>query len=159
MPPTRLGVIGAGGLGYHHVRILRDLAAELAARPTVEPREEHASSLLDLDPADAEPPDRALERLAAADLIIIGPGSLYTSVLPNLAIRTIADTIRDAKALRVYICNVMTQPNETDYYSAQDHLQAIALVPQVAGADQRITATAPPGTTDVTPGCLTFGAA
>jgi len=80
---------------------------------------------LSLDPDDVEPTDRALSALAAADLIIIGPGSLYTSVLPNLAIRKIADALRVAKGLRVYICNVMTQPNETDDYSAQDHLQAI----------------------------------
>jgi len=80
---------------------------------------------LAIDPADAQPTDRALEALAAADLIIIGPGSLYTSVLPNLVIKPIADALRQAKALRVYICNVMTQPNETDSYTAQEHLSAI----------------------------------
>lgn len=80
---------------------------------------------LAIDPADAQPTDRALEALAAADLIIIGPGSLYTSVLPNLVITPIAAALRNARALRVYICNVMTQPNETDSYAAEDHLQAI----------------------------------
>jgi uncharacterized cofD-like protein len=80
---------------------------------------------LGIDPADAEPPERALQALARADMILIGPGSLYTSVLPNLAIKKIADALRDAKALRVYICNVMTQPGETDSYSAQEHLSAI----------------------------------
>lgn len=80
---------------------------------------------LALEPEDVQPTERALSALAAADLIIIGPGSLYTSVLPNLAIRSIAEALRNAKGLRVYICNVMTQPNETDSYSAQDHLQAI----------------------------------
>ena len=80
---------------------------------------------LELDPAGAEPTADALAALAAADLIIIGPGSLYTSVLPNLLIGKLAGALRNAKALRVYICNVMTQPNETDDYSAQDHLQAI----------------------------------
>lgn len=80
---------------------------------------------LGIDPPDAEPPARALAALEAADLIIIGPGSLYTSVLPNLAINQIADGLRQAKALRVYICNVMTQPNETDDYTAQEHLSAI----------------------------------
>lgn len=78
-----------------------------------------------LEPADAQPTDRALEALAAADLILIGPGSLYTSVLPNLLITPLADALREAKALRVYICNVMTQPNETDEYAAEDHLEAI----------------------------------
>lgn len=80
---------------------------------------------LAIDPPDAQPTDRALAALAAADLILIGPGSLYTSVLPNLAIKPIAEALRQAKALRVYICNVMTQPNETDGYAAQDHLSAI----------------------------------
>ena len=80
---------------------------------------------LDIDPATAEPPDRALEALAAADMIVIGPGSLYTSILPNVAIRRIGEALRDAKALRVYICNVMTQPGETDFFSAQDHLHAL----------------------------------
>jgi uncharacterized cofD-like protein len=80
---------------------------------------------LAIDPPDAQPTDRALAALAGADLILIGPGSLYTSVLPNLAIKPIAEALRQAKALRVYVCNVMTQPNETDGYAAQDHLSAI----------------------------------
>jgi uncharacterized cofD-like protein len=78
-----------------------------------------------IDPADAQPTEGALAALAAADLIIIGPGSLYTSVLPTLVIEPIAEALRNARALRVYICNVMTQPNETDFYTAQDHLRAI----------------------------------
>jgi uncharacterized cofD-like protein len=80
---------------------------------------------LALDPPDAQPTAGALAAIAAADLIIIGPGSLYTSVLPNLVMEPIAAALREAKALRVYICNVMTQPNETDGYSAQEHLAAI----------------------------------
>lgn len=80
---------------------------------------------LALEPPHAEPTEGALAALAAADLIIIGPGSLYTSVLPNLVIDKLAAALRAARGLRVYICNVMTQPNETDGYTAQDHLQAI----------------------------------
>jgi uncharacterized cofD-like protein len=80
---------------------------------------------LAIDPADAQPTARALDAVEAADLIIIGPGSLYTSVLPNLVIEPLAAALRAAKALRVYICNVMTQPNETDGYTAEDHLRAI----------------------------------
>ena len=86
----------------------------------------HARILhLSIDPADPQPPDRALEALRDADLILIGPGSLYTSVLPNLLIKPITETIRSAKALRVYVCNVMTQPGETDGYSAEEHLSAL----------------------------------
>lgn len=80
---------------------------------------------LAIDPADVVPVDRAIDALAAADLIMIGPGSLYTSVLPNLVIRQISEALRRARALRVYICNVMTQPGETDGYTAEDHLRAI----------------------------------
>jgi uncharacterized cofD-like protein len=80
---------------------------------------------LAIDPPDVAPVERALQALRNADLILIGPGSLYTSVLPNLLIRAIADTLRNERALRVYICNVMTQPGETDGYTAEDHLRAI----------------------------------
>jgi uncharacterized cofD-like protein len=80
---------------------------------------------LAIDPPDAAPPPRALDALRAADLILIGPGSLYTSVIPNLLIKPIAETLRQAKALRVYVCNVMTQPGETSDYSAEEHLSAL----------------------------------
>jgi uncharacterized cofD-like protein len=80
---------------------------------------------LAIDPPDAQPTARALEALEAADLILIGPGSLYTSVLPNLLIKPIAEALRQAKALRVYVCNVMTQPGESDDYTAEEHLAAI----------------------------------
>src|SRR5436309_1238008 len=78
-----------------------------------------------IDPPDAQPPPRALDALRTADLILIGPGSLYTSVIPNLLIKPIADALRQAKALRVYICNVMTQPGESDDYAAEEHLKVI----------------------------------
>ncbi len=80
---------------------------------------------LSIDPADAEPVDRALDAIERADMIVIGPGSLYTSILPNLVIPRLGEALRKARALRVYICNIMTQPGETDGYSAADHLKAI----------------------------------
>ena len=80
---------------------------------------------LSIDPADAQPADGALQALAQADLILVGPGSLYTSVIPNLLIKPIAEALRQAKALRVYVCNVMTQPGETERYSAEQHLSAL----------------------------------
>ncbi len=96
----------------------------LGEKAAVKPR--HARIVhLALDPPDAEPPERALAALRDADLILIGPGSLYTSVLPNLVIKPIAEALRQARALRVYVCNVMTQPGETDGYSAEEHLSAI----------------------------------
>ncbi|HVR38671.1 MAG TPA: gluconeogenesis factor YvcK family protein, partial [Thermoanaerobaculia bacterium] len=98
--------------------------SQIGEKPSSESRNTRIVHL-GIDPPDAKPPDRALDALAVADLIIIGPGSLYTSVLPNLAIKPIAEALRSAKALRVYICNVMTQPRETDGYAAEDHLSAI----------------------------------
>jgi uncharacterized cofD-like protein len=89
------------------------------------PRDHARIAQLSIDPPDAEPVQGALDAIAAADLILIGPGSLYTSILPNLLIKRLAEALRMAKALRVYVCNVMTQPGETDGYSAEDHLAAI----------------------------------
>lgn len=78
-----------------------------------------------LDPADATPLAEAVSAIEKADLIVLGPGSLYTSVLPNLLIRPIAEAIRRSRALRVYVANVMTQPGETAHFAVQDHLRAI----------------------------------
>lgn len=92
---------------------------------TAEPRSSGRIVHLGLEPPDVVPVSQALDAIAEADLVILGPGSLYTSVLPNLAIKQLSDAIRQARALRVYICNVMTQPGETDGYSAEQHLSAI----------------------------------
>ncbi len=80
---------------------------------------------LRLDPEDVAPLDEAVEEIEQADLILIGPGSLYTSVIPNLLIRGLREAVTSARALKIYVCNVMTQPGETDGYTAQDHLGAI----------------------------------
>lgn len=80
-------------------------------------------SLISPYPITATP--EAVEALKNSDLIIIGPGSLFTSILPNLLIDEIKDTIRKSKALKIYICNVMTQPYETLGFSASTHLSAI----------------------------------
>ena len=67
----------------------------------------------------------AIETIANADVIIIGPGSLYTSIMPNLVVNGIVDAIQASNAMKIYICNVMTQPGETDGYSVSDHVRAI----------------------------------
>ena len=67
----------------------------------------------------------AIETIVNADVIIIGPGSLYTSIMPNLVVKGIVDAIQASNAMKIYICNVMTQPGETDGYSVTDHVQAI----------------------------------
>ncbi len=78
-----------------------------------------------LDPFDVVPLDEALKAIAQADLILIGPGSLYTSILPNLLVRGIFEEIKRSSAPKVYICNVMTQPGETDGYTAAEHVEAL----------------------------------
>ena len=67
----------------------------------------------------------SVEAIRSADLILLGPGSLYTSIIPNLLVSGIVEEIAKSDALKLYICNVMTQEGETEGYSAEDHIQAI----------------------------------
>lgn len=78
-----------------------------------------------IDPPDAAALPEALEALQQADAILIGPGSLYTSIMPNLLVPEITEAIMNSNALKIFICNVMTQPGETDNYTVSDHLHAI----------------------------------
>ncbi len=74
---------------------------------------------------DTKPLPETIEAIRSADVIVIGPGSLYTSVIPNLLVREVARAIFDSRAKRFYICNIMTQPGETDGYTQEDHIRAI----------------------------------
>jgi uncharacterized cofD-like protein len=85
-----------------------------------------------LDPPSPPAVKEALDAIAEADIIVLGPGSLYTSVMPNLLVAGVVDALRASTAVRIYVCNVMTQPGETDGYTAADHLQAVL---DHAGAD------------------------
>lgn len=67
----------------------------------------------------------AIKAIKEADYIIIGPGSLYTSLIPNLLVPQIADAIAASLAPRIYVCNIMTQPGETQGYTVSDHIRAI----------------------------------
>lgn len=78
-----------------------------------------------LDPENASTTFEVRKSIRKADVIVIGPGSLYTSILPNLLVKGIAEEIKNTTALKLYICNVMTQPGETDNYTAADHAEAI----------------------------------
>ncbi|HWI62061.1 MAG TPA: YvcK family protein [Symbiobacteriaceae bacterium] len=71
------------------------------------------------------PLDDALRAIEAAEVIVLGPGSLFTSILPNLLVPGVADAIRRSKALKVYVCNIMTEPGETDGYSVSQHVKAL----------------------------------
>ncbi|MDD3436246.1 MAG: YvcK family protein [Candidatus Gastranaerophilales bacterium] len=77
------------------------------------------------DPADCKPLEDVIHAIKEADLIILGPGSLYTSVIPNLLIKEISQEIINSSAHKIYVCNIMTQPGETDGYKVSDHINAI----------------------------------
>ncbi len=78
-----------------------------------------------LEPVNPPAFPKVIQALLAADLIIIGPGSLYTSILPNILVPDIAAAIRASKALKIYVCNVATQPGETEDFACEDHVQAL----------------------------------
>ena len=78
-----------------------------------------------LIPPDAEPLPQTLEAIANADLITIGPGSLFTSLIPNLLVRGIARAIVESSAVKVFVCNLMTQANESLGLTAADHIRAL----------------------------------
>jgi len=80
---------------------------------------------LSLEPQKCLPLPAALKAIRAADVITVGPGSLYTSILPNLLVARVSRAIGDSSATRIYICNLMTQPGETDNYTARQHLETI----------------------------------
>ena len=74
---------------------------------------------------DAVPTKDALDSIKEADIIILSPGSLYTSLIPNLIIKGMSEMIANSPAFKIYVCNVMTQHGETDSYTAYDHVKAI----------------------------------
>jgi len=77
------------------------------------------------EPAECEPLEDAIDALREADVIVLGPGSLYTSVIPNLLVKDIGKTISESKAIKIYIANVMTQPGETGGYDLNMHLNSL----------------------------------
>lgn len=78
-----------------------------------------------ITPADVKPLPEAVNLIRQADIIAIGPGSLYTSILPNLLVEDIRKAVIRSKAKKVYICNLMTQAGETNNYTAYDHVKAL----------------------------------
>ncbi|GGG89209.1 YvcK family protein [Staphylococcus pragensis] len=78
-----------------------------------------------LEPSNVEPMEEAIDALTEADLIVLGPGSLYTSVISNLCVKGMSDAILSSKAPKLYISNIMTQPGETNNYDVLDHINAI----------------------------------
>ncbi len=108
-----------------------DLVAELVDGRCVRgesaiPRGGAAIARLRIDPPDAAPTPGVLEALRMADLVVLGPGSLYTSILATLVVPGVAEAVAKARAARVYVCNLMTEPGETDGYGVAAHLEALA---------------------------------
>lgn len=89
------------------------------------PRAHKRIQRVTIDPPDVPAVRSAINAIREADVVVLGPGSLYTSLIPNLLVTEIAEALRETKALRIYVCNVMTQPGETDNYKASDHVQAL----------------------------------
>ncbi|MCX7923651.1 MAG: YvcK family protein [Clostridia bacterium] len=78
-----------------------------------------------LEPKTIKPLQEAIDAINEADIIVLGPGSLYTSVIPNLLVEGICGALKKSNAVKVYACNVMTQPGETEGYTVYDHIKAI----------------------------------
>jgi uncharacterized cofD-like protein len=78
-----------------------------------------------LEPNDAPAFPPALKAILNADLIVVGPGSLYTSLLPNLLVRDLLAAVQSSRAIKIFICNIATQTGETDQYSCYDHVRAL----------------------------------
>lgn len=78
-----------------------------------------------LKPENLKPLDETIKKIRGADIVLLGPGSLYTSVIPNLLVKNIIEELEKTKATKIYITNVMTQPGETDGFSVKDHVKAI----------------------------------
>ena len=106
------------------------LAAELTDGTTVrgETNISHVGHLIKrlyLEPADCQPMPETLSAIDAANVITIGPGSLFTSLLPPILVEGVADAIAASKAVKIFVCNLMTQPGETDGFSARHHLEIV----------------------------------
>lgn len=78
-----------------------------------------------ITPTNCKPAPGVIEAISEAEAIIIGPGSLYTNVLPNLLVKNVSKAIKESKAIKLYISNIMTEPGQTDNYTLSDHIRAI----------------------------------
>ena len=110
------------------------ICAELDNGYVVEEKSKIASVVYDkltkinrvyLSPTNCKPTKGVIEAIQNADSIIIGPGSLYMNIIPNLLVNGVAKAIRESKAKKLYVCNIMTEPGLTDNYSVSDHINAI----------------------------------
>jgi uncharacterized cofD-like protein len=109
-----------------HIHLVAQLAdGQVVQGESKIPEAQQAITHLACRPAQVEPLPEALSAIKEADFIVLGPGSLYTSVIPNLLIEKLASAIAASSAPKVYVCNMVTQPGETNGYSVGDHVKAI----------------------------------
>ena len=78
-----------------------------------------------IEPRHASANGEAIKEILSADIIILGPGSVFTSVIPNLLVPDVATAVRASGALKIYVCNVATEPGETDGYDPSDHVRSV----------------------------------
>ena len=78
-----------------------------------------------INPSNCKPSPGVLEAIAEADAIVIGPGSLYTNIIPNLLVKGVSKAIKESKAFKIYVSNLMTEPGQTDNYTLSEHIRAI----------------------------------
>ncbi len=115
----------------HNVRLVADVKLPLAdneVRVEGESQIPKASGRVRrvwLEPNDAAAYPPVIQAILAADLIIIGPGSLYTSILPNILVRDLLEAIHSSRAVKMFVSNVATQPGETEKYTCGDHIRAL----------------------------------
>jgi uncharacterized cofD-like protein len=115
----------------HNVRLFADVnlpAMATDVRITGEsaiPKSSGQVKRVFLQPESPPAYPESVKAILGADIIVIGPGSLYTSIIPNLLVPDISNAIRSSSALKIYVCNVATQPGETDHYTCADHIRAL----------------------------------
>lgn len=111
-----------------------DICAELIDGTVIESRDKIPEVVLNkiskinrifINPSNCKPAPGVIEAIQSADAIVIGPGSIYTNVIPNLLIKGVSKAIKESKAIKVYISNIMTELGQTDNYSLSDHVNAI----------------------------------
>lgn len=112
------------------VRLIAELENSTIIRgeskiPEIQQKENSRIKRIYLEPSPAAPFEEVLVDILNAEAIVLGPGSLYTSVIPNLLVDGICDAIETSKAIKIYVCNIMTQPGETLGYTATDHIKAL----------------------------------
>ena len=128
-------VLAIKGTIYPSTRENVHIVAELADGSVVHGESRIAQSAIPirsirLEPEGCRPLPEAIDAIRTADLVVLGPGSLYTSIAPNILVRGVADVLRGSRARRVYVCNLMTQAGETAGFTASMHVKALM---EVAG--------------------------